>query len=1528
MRFFATFIAFFVISSCGGGGSSTQTLTIPAPNVNFSANPISVPVGSDSTLAWSSTNASSCSASGAWSGVRGTAGFETVTISVVGNTSFTITCSGEGGNSSATASIEGFRQTDGVVVDGYISNANVFIDVNENFVADATENSTTSDNEGKFTIKYADGNLISLGGTDLDSQTLLDNLLISHKMIGHSDFKAITPLTSVAAFMQDSSFVNAALGIDATIDVFTFDPVANKGDGGINDYLYEKGNQLTVLALALQNIVNDLNATTETTQDYFKAIAEEVDAEFSNTATKVDIETPTFITNVINNILTTKFITMDEMIKTNTITALAGVLPIIQVQSTDDLTTAVIRFSLSTLQNDIVGVANGTATEELITSYTSDILNYIAEDQNIDSDEITPDINAIADTATVEEDGTVIINVVANDSYTTTAPTGISAGNGTNGSTTLAGSSPEQVVYTPNADFNGTDTFTYTITQGDKTSSAEVTVTVSAVNDAPSIDIASTIQVPENQTSATTVSVSDVDEDELTLSLGGTDAASFNLSSENILTFKDAPDYETKTSYGIILSLTDGTETVTKNITITITDVNEAPVFTSSASFSAAENQTAIGTVTAIDDEGDNVIFTISGSELAITSAGVLTFVSAPDFETKSVYIATVTASDGVNETTQDITININDVSMQLFVKTLTVSGSELFIHTVENTDSIGSIKYLIRDKNGYDLDAYEVMKLTFAGKVLENNRTLNDYGILNEATLELSFIPDFTSSPNFSAAENQTAIGTVTAKDANGDSVTFTVSGSELEITSAGVLTFASAPDYETKTRYTATVTASNGINAENSGVIVNVTDVNESPVFTSSASFNVEENQTAIGSVSATDPESETLIFAVSGSDLAIDSSSGVLTFLTAPDFETQAAYTATVTASDGENTTTQVVNINVTDVNEAPTITSSASFSVEENQTAIGTVTATDPESETLIFAVSNNPYDETDLAIDSSSGVLTFVTAPDFETTDRYYSIVTVSDGTFETEQLIIVNLINVNEAPEFTSDATFNVNENQTTIGTVEATDPEGEIITFSITGSEINIDSSSGAITFASAPDFETTQSYSATVTASDGTNETEQDITVNVNAIYTNGIADAIRTKWTKGIDFNPSVNSYGKVPSIQSLSRYTIFSKLSLINDQSFQPWGIALTFRPDSLNNGLIQISTDDSRDRAYLSIEDGAIKLKYGFSGISGQTGIQFKSNSTLTAGNWYSLYISYDGDNDIDGFDQHAFKIYLVSLTDGTLTDLHSNGTWSRTSEVFDNIFELSPYNSLHSSYEIGSSNVLNSSFDGIISAFTATTYLENELPTDNEIKTMALDPIKWLEDYKVNTNYRSAIHYENGQKVTSNADTFSLDSYESGLATQVFLMGDVRGPEIEEATILNAYQDFSLITNQVFPSGFGANLNFQYTNSPITDMCLTGPAIISDPTFTTSDGLIIGTVTATDLDTQDILTFTVSGTDTNIEISDVTLQDNTQRNVLLSFVDVFPEPDSYSAVITVSDGTCSDTQPISISVTAPELIVN
>ena len=93
--------------------------------------------------------------------------------------------------------------------------------------------------------------------------------------------------------------------------------------------------------------------------------------------------------------------------------------------------------------------------------------------------------------------------------------------------------------------------------------------------------------------------------------------------------------------------------------------------------------------------------------------------------------------------------------------------------------------------------------------------------------------------------------------------------------------------------------------------------------------------------------------LLSLVSGDELAI-TSAGVLTFVEAPDYETKATYTATVTASDGTNTTTQDITVNVTNVNDiAPSFTSSATFSAAENQTAIGTVTATDADGDCMYF-----------------------------------------------------------------------------------------------------------------------------------------------------------------------------------------------------------------------------------------------------------------------------------------------------------------------------------------------------------------------------------------------------------------------------------------------------------------------------------------------------------------------------------------------------------------------------------------------
>ena len=559
-----------ILSSCGGGGGGGAVAqAIAAAISSFTSSSSSVLLGGSVDISWASTNATSCSAP--WTTQTGTSGTETVTITTAGSNNFTISCTGEGGSSSRSQSIEGYRNIVGITLDGYISGASVFVDADSDYIMDSDETSTTSGSDGSFTIKYENGALISLGGQDVDTLTQLDNFQIIRDLSGYSsDNFMITPVTSVAHFMPSQNIYNT-LGLDSTIDINTADPVANKGDGAGYDMLYEKGNQLTVLAYSLQNMANNLKTTTDSTADYFKAISEEINTEHTATSAAVNIEKKAFIEKVLDNLVTAKSLTISSDNKANAVTALSSVLPIIGVKSTDTLTSSVIRFSTNTFQTDFISIANGSAEVGLVNSYSSDVLNYIATDQNINAADIQPTILAFADSISLQEDSTVSFSPLINDSLTTGSAFVITTSSPLNGSVSISG---ETLTYTPSANFNGQDSFNYTVTQGSITASSSVSVTVAAVNDAPTLNIASTISYKENDTVTIDPSALDVDGDDLTLTISGTDADSFTLTN-NLISFNSSPDFETKSSYVITLTLTDGVLSVEKTITININDINE-----------------------------------------------------------------------------------------------------------------------------------------------------------------------------------------------------------------------------------------------------------------------------------------------------------------------------------------------------------------------------------------------------------------------------------------------------------------------------------------------------------------------------------------------------------------------------------------------------------------------------------------------------------------------------------------------------------------------------------------------------------------------------------------------------------------------------------------------------------------------------------------------------------------------------------------------------------------------------------------
>ena len=720
----------------GGGGGTPAPTPTPAPNVTISSSSSSASVDSAVTISWSSTNASSCTASGAWSGSKATSGSESFTLSAADDYSFTLACSGTGGSGSASVTVSGYQTFNGVTVDGYIRLADIFIDENNNFIRDSGENNTTSDSGGKFTsLRYTSGNLVSAGGVDVDSGNLLDQLLLVNKLSEHSDLLVVTPVTSVAALMVTPDNIKAALGVDDSINIATTDPIATMADGDKYEYLYEKGSQITALVFSMQSALNEINSLTETSETYFSEFAKTLEAQYAASIETVDIETAAFIDAYVDAVLVTKATSLQDNDKTDIKKALRSLVPVISVRNNAAITTAIANFTTGKFITDFKTLAQGTASAALATSYATDINALIAADQSIQPGDLGIIISLADDSATVDEDSSVDIAVLSNDTYSTSAyGFSIATSAPSNGQVLL--NADNTLSYVPYANFNGTDAFTYTVTVDDQSDTANVSVTVNPVNDAPAISgLSSSISVAENQTSVVTVSASDVDEDDLTYTLTGTDASSLSINSSGVIIFNSAPDYETKATYSVTVNVSDGTNTTTQALTITITNVNDsAPVITSLATFSVAENQTAVGTVTATDADGNTLTYTLTGTDaasLSISSSGAITFNSAPDYETKASYSVTVNVSDGINPIAQALTITITDVaetapSFTSLPSTLLVAENQLLVHQIKAVDDQ-------KDTINYSLSGTDSAQFNLSNSGLISLKTARDFENLSD---------------------------------------------------------------------------------------------------------------------------------------------------------------------------------------------------------------------------------------------------------------------------------------------------------------------------------------------------------------------------------------------------------------------------------------------------------------------------------------------------------------------------------------------------------------------------------------------------------------------------------------------------------------------------------------------------------------------------------------------------------------------------------------------------------------------------
>ena len=211
---------------------------------------------------------------------------------------------------------------------------------------------------------------------------------------------------------------------------------------------------------------------------------------------------------------------------------------------------------------------------------------------------------------------------------------------------------------------------------GVNTTAKTITVNLTDINDnAPVITTAATQSVAENTTLVAALAATDADTvgtNPATFSItGGADAALFNIVGGNLV-FRNAPDYETGPhSYQVQVSAFDGANTTAKTITVNVTDANDnAPVITTAAVQSMPENQTIVTALTATDADTvgtSPAVFSITGGANAAlfnVVGGNLVFRTAPDYETNPhSYQVQVSAFDGVNTSSEVITVNVTDVA-------------------------------------------------------------------------------------------------------------------------------------------------------------------------------------------------------------------------------------------------------------------------------------------------------------------------------------------------------------------------------------------------------------------------------------------------------------------------------------------------------------------------------------------------------------------------------------------------------------------------------------------------------------------------------------------------------------------------------------------------------------------------------------------------------------------------------------------------------------------------------------------------
>ncbi|MFL1026456.1 tandem-95 repeat protein [Vibrio parahaemolyticus] len=785
-------------------------------------------------------------------------------------------------------------------------------------------------------------------------------------------------------------------------------------------------------------------------------------------------------------------------------------------------------------------------------SFTFDIIDdedlVVSGSANLDILPINDAPNAENDVITTEEDTAVTIDVLVNDSDVEGDALSIQSASVPKEQGTVE-VVDGKLVFTPAENFNGEATITYIVTDGDLTDEANVTVTVTPVNDSPvAVDDTTSIQ----EDTAVTIDVlsndTDVDGDKLSIQSATVPEAQGKVEIvDGKLVFTPAENFNGHAE--ITYTVTDGQLTDEAKVTVTVNPVNDAPTIKVDAVESITENavstDTVVATLTVRDtdtpedqltvslENNSNGYFVLVGDEVKLTQAGV-DAVNNDELNLKDLTIS-ASVSDGVNPTANDsdsLVVNrVNDaptikvdavesitedaVSTDTVVATLTVRDTD----TPEDQLTVS----LENNSNGYFVLVGNEVKLTQAGVDAVNNDELNLKDLTISASVSDGVNPTANDSDSLivnrvndapvakddiATTQEDTAV-TIDVLPNDSD-----VDGDKLSIQSASVpeaqgkveivdgkLVFTPAENFHGDAEITYTLT--DGALTDQATVNVTVNAVNDTPVVESNLAdqtlaedftpYTIDLN-TAFSDVDNVDGE---LTFSVSGnSNVLVSIENGIATISPTADWNGSEPLTFTATDPSGESVS-QTVNFTVAPVAD---IVADKATVVEDMPTIIKVLGNDMFEGDDKVVSLDTNNGPANGTVSVNPDGSVTYTPNDNYHGADSFTYIVT-SGGVSESTT-VNVDVTPVNDAPVAKDDIATTQEDTAVTIDVLpNDSDVDGDKLSIesaSVPKEQGTVEVVDGKLVFTPAENFNGDAEITYTVTDGQLTDEAKVTVTVN----------------------------------------------------------------------------------------------------------------------------------------------------------------------------------------------------------------------------------------------------------------------------------------------------------------------------------------------------------------------------------------------------------------------------------------------